>query len=215
MSRTRGDETGRYLRVHRIPRHDRSDGSGHHLRVHRVLPHSRANGPGRRAVLWVQGCSLGCPGCFNPETHAPDPASLRPVADVAAELLSIEGTDGLTVSGGEPLQQLPALNELLRRLRAATDWSLLVLTGFSWDEVRRLPGSETLLRQIDALVAGRYLAGQRLARGLRGSVNKTLHLLTPRHTAAEIDAVPEAEILIDAGGEVLLSGVDPLVWETT
>ncbi|NJO00209.1 MAG: 4Fe-4S cluster-binding domain-containing protein, partial [Anaerolineales bacterium] len=38
------------------------------LRLHQFLPQSRVNGPGLRAVLWVQGCSLGCPGCFNPQT---------------------------------------------------------------------------------------------------------------------------------------------------
>lgn len=21
--------------------------------------------------MWLQGCTLGCPGCFNPETHPP------------------------------------------------------------------------------------------------------------------------------------------------
>jgi pyruvate-formate lyase-activating enzyme len=27
-----------------------------------------------RYVIWTQGCSLGCPGCFNPETHPHLPA---------------------------------------------------------------------------------------------------------------------------------------------
>src|SRR3972149_712339 len=40
------------------------------LRLHALLPRSRANGPGMRAVIWFQGCTRGCPGCFNPETHA-------------------------------------------------------------------------------------------------------------------------------------------------
>jgi anaerobic ribonucleoside-triphosphate reductase activating protein len=40
------------------------------LRVHSVMEVSRVNGPGRRAVVWLQGCSLHCPGCWNPETHA-------------------------------------------------------------------------------------------------------------------------------------------------
>ena len=186
-------------------------GADLHLRVHRILTRSRSNGPGRRAVLWVQGCSLGCPGCYNPQTHVPDPATGRPVDEIAAELLSIDGVEGLTVSGGEPLQQLPALSELLRRLRAQTDWSIIVLTGFSWDETRRLPGSRELLRDVDVLVAGRYLQDQRLARGLRGSANKTVHLLTDRYTAAEIDAVPEAEVLISPDGGALCSGVDPWV----
>jgi pyruvate-formate lyase-activating enzyme len=40
------------------------------LRLHQFLPSSHTNGPGLRAVLWVQGCSLGCPRCFNPATHS-------------------------------------------------------------------------------------------------------------------------------------------------
>ncbi|RME55891.1 MAG: 4Fe-4S cluster-binding domain-containing protein, partial [Deltaproteobacteria bacterium] len=42
----------------------------HELRIADFLPCSEVNGPGRRAVVWVQGCSLGCPGCFNPHTHS-------------------------------------------------------------------------------------------------------------------------------------------------
>ena len=39
------------------------------VRVHATEPRSRANGPGARFVVWMQGCTLGCPGCFNPATH--------------------------------------------------------------------------------------------------------------------------------------------------
>jgi len=39
------------------------------VRVHATEPRSRANGPGARFVVWMQGCTLGCPGCFNPTTH--------------------------------------------------------------------------------------------------------------------------------------------------
>ena len=37
--------------------------------VHGFVPVSRANGPGRRAVLWFQGCTLNCPGCWNQASH--------------------------------------------------------------------------------------------------------------------------------------------------
>ena len=57
-----------------------------HARIHAFEPRSRANGPGARFVVWFQGCTLGCPGCFNPTTH--DPAAGRSVAidELAAEL---------------------------------------------------------------------------------------------------------------------------------
>ena len=39
-------------------------------RIHAFEPRSRANGPGARFVVWFQGCTLGCPGCFNPHLWA-------------------------------------------------------------------------------------------------------------------------------------------------
>ena len=37
--------------------------------LHAFVPASRANGPGLRAVIYFQGCSLQCAGCWNPDTH--------------------------------------------------------------------------------------------------------------------------------------------------
>ena len=59
-----------------------------HLRVHRFLPHSYANGPGARAVIWVQGCTLGCPGCFNPATHPHAGGELMPIATLFRRIVA-------------------------------------------------------------------------------------------------------------------------------
>ena len=42
------------------------------LRIHSKVSHSRANGPGERAVIWFQGCPMGCPRCFNKGLNNPD-----------------------------------------------------------------------------------------------------------------------------------------------
>jgi anaerobic ribonucleoside-triphosphate reductase activating protein len=42
------------------------------LNLYALWPRSHANGPGVRLVLWFQGCTLGCPECFNLTTHAPE-----------------------------------------------------------------------------------------------------------------------------------------------
>jgi anaerobic ribonucleoside-triphosphate reductase activating protein len=212
------------------------------LRIHRFLPGSRANGPGLRAVLWVQGCSLGCPGCFNPETHPFTGGELVPVDELCRRIVSLEsrpptvdrrppkeflsidgepqahnnsyqkGIEGLTISGGEPLQQRAPLLALLQRVRRETNLSILLFTGFTWLELQRMPEAKTLLACIDVLIAGRYVASQRLARHLQGSANKTIHLLTDRYTMADLQATPPAEVMISDTGEILLSGIDPLEW---
>ncbi|HYT95610.1 MAG TPA: 4Fe-4S single cluster domain-containing protein [Gemmataceae bacterium] len=187
--------------------------NGQSLRIHSFLPHSRANGPGVRAVVWTQGCSLGCPGCYNPGTHPQTDGVAIVVDDLCGRLTALADTlEGLTISGGEPLQQRPALLALLRRVRAETALSVLLFTGYSWDEVQRFPETAALLANIDVLLAGRYDAAQHLGRDLRGSANKTMHFLTTRYTLADLAAVPAAEVVIAADGQIVVSGIDPVRW---
>jgi anaerobic ribonucleoside-triphosphate reductase activating protein len=184
------------------------------LRVHDFVPLSRANGPGRRAVLWVQGCTLRCPGCFNPQTHDSEGGEPVPVEALVERLVALEGIEGLSISGGEPLQQLEPLLKLLQRLRQESALSILIFTGYTWEEIERLPGAEALLACADVLIAGRYDAGQRVAgsSGLRSSANQSVHLLTDRYTIDDLSAVPAAELIVTPEGEITLSGVDPLMW---
>jgi anaerobic ribonucleoside-triphosphate reductase activating protein len=181
--------------------------------VHQFLPCSRANGPGARAVLWLQGCTLGCPGCYNPGTHAVTGGRTESVDELFDRVAaSADSVEGLTVSGGEPLQQAPGLLALLSRVRCQTSLSVLVFTGFSWDEVWRLPDAGALLACVDVLIAGRYDEGRRLARGLRGSANKSVHFLTGRYGPTDLDSVPDAEVVIGPDGQVAVSGIEPIRW---
>lgn len=180
------------------------------LRLHSMLAHSRANGPGIRAVLWTQGCSLGCPGCFNPETHTILGGRDWSIDDLFTWLKTAEPIAGITLTGGEPLEQLPAVLHLLRRIRIETAWSAILFTGFTLKEVQRLPQAAELLACVDVLIAGRFDPTRRLAQGLRGSANKILHFLTDRYTPADLAAVPPAEVQIDVDGTISLTGIHPL-----
>jgi anaerobic ribonucleoside-triphosphate reductase activating protein len=177
------------------------------IRVHAIEPRSRANGPGARFVVWLQGCTLGCPGCFNPTTHDARGGNERSIESIAAEIPA--DVEGLTLSGGEPLQQAEAAAELLELARTR-GLSTLAFSGYTLDEIRTLPGGPDVLARLDVLIDGRYVAGDRLATGLRGSANQRIRLLSDRYTLAEVEATPVAEIRIGKTGEVVLTGVNPL-----
>ncbi len=214
------------------------------LRVHAFLPASFANGPGCRAVVWTQGCSLKCPGCFNPASHAFGGGSSVSVLELAARIRA-QGRqiEGVTISGGEPLLQWAAVTELLRQIKTSTELSVLLLTGFTWEEVLAMPTAtagvtataavtagvtatatrpaETgvpglsvppagLLGCVDVLIAGRYDRRRHLAHGLRGSDNKTVHLLTDRYSADDLDHVPSSEAIVEPDGQVVVTGMNPL-----
>ena len=186
------------------------------LRVHATLRRSRANGPGTRFVVWVQGCTLACPGCFNPATHAPEGDAqlidVEALADDLAAEAAAGAIEGVTVSGGEPFEQPDGLLALARALRRrAPALSILVFSGFARAEIERGgDAGRAVLAEIDVLVDGRYVERRRVASGLRGSANQVVHLLTSRHARAEVDATPVAEVVIGPGGEVQVTGVDPL-----
>jgi len=177
-------------------------------RVHAVEARSRANGPGARFVVWMQGCTLGCAGCFNPATHDTHGGRDVAVGELVDEMRAAR-VDGLTLSGGEPLQQPEAAAELLAAARAL-GLSTLAFSGYTLDEIRALPAGERVLAHLDVLVDGRYVARERLGTGLRGSANQRIYLMTERHTLAEVEATPVAEVRIAPGGELVLTGVNPL-----
>lgn len=180
-------------------------------RVHGIEARSRANGPGARFVVWFQGCTLGCPGCFNPATHPDSGGREMTIAELATQLRAARdaGSDGLSLSGGEPFQQPTAAAALLAEARAL-GMSTLAFSGYALDEIRALPQGPEILGQLDVLIDGRYLPGERLASGLRGSANQRIHLLTQRYTLADVEATPVAEIRIGPTGEIVLTGVNPL-----
>jgi len=180
------------------------------VRIHAFEPRSRANGPGARFVVWFQGCTLGCPGCFNPTTHDPEAGSGVSLDELTAELARVRpGIEGISLSGGEPLQQPEAARALLDAARAL-GLSTLAFSGYTIDEIRALPGGPDVLARLDVLIDGRYVARDRLATGLRGSANQRIQLLTERYARADVEATPVAEIRISPTGEFVLTGVDPI-----
>ena len=180
------------------------------LRLHAFLPQSGANGPGVRAVVWFQGCSLECPGCFNPATHPSEPRLTISAGALAVRLAEhSRGIEGVTVSGGEPLEQPEGLLQLLTALRRTTRLSIVLFSGYTLDEIEATACGPRILQLVDVLIAGRFVLSRRTARGLRGSANQVVYLLTDRYTSRDIADVPPGEIRIDPLGDIHLTGVAP------
>jgi anaerobic ribonucleoside-triphosphate reductase activating protein len=128
---------------------------------------------------------------------------------LAAEILSLAETiEGVSVSGGEPFQQPEALLDILERL-AGTSLSRLVFSGYTLAQLADLPLGPAILRHVDVLIAGRYVASQRTGHGLLGSANQQIHRLTDRYTSADLAAVPPRELVLHRDSTVSVSGISP------
>jgi anaerobic ribonucleoside-triphosphate reductase activating protein len=180
------------------------------INLHSLLQRSTENGPGTRAVLWVQGCTLACPGCFNPDTHAMAPRTLITVADLAENIGQISGIEGITISGGEPFLQADALAELGRLVRRQNR-GIVIFSGFTFDQLARAknPRWDALLACIDLLIAGPFMQERACQLPLRGSSNQTLHFLTDRYASYRKTLETSAhgvEVLIDRSGQIVVTG---------
>ena len=175
------------------------------LNLARIIQRSAVNGPGERFVIWVQGCPLACPGCWNPDTWAFQKRELRDTKSVVEEILSVDGIEGVTFTGGEPFMQARALAEVGRAVQAE-GLSVFVFTGFTLDELTSASARE-LQSVTDVLVSGRYVESARV-RDLtwRSSSNQQVHFLTKRYSPADMNGTAEAEIHIGPDGQLAITG---------
>lgn len=179
-------------------------GNGHVL-IHAIITHSRVNGPGVRSVVYFQGCDLGCTGCWNPATHA-FVGRARRAEDVAAQILSIVGIDGVTLSGGEPMQQGPALATLMSILKARRpSLSIGMYSGYSERELDASAVWRDVRQHLDFAVLGRFVAAKPSSLPLRTSANQILRLFSGLYR--EEDFQPqECEVQITQDGLVEITG---------
>jgi anaerobic ribonucleoside-triphosphate reductase activating protein len=125
--------------------------------IHLSLHHrelSFANGPGLRFVIWTQGCTLGCSGCFNVATH---PISLNKdvlISDLLEQVKATAGIEGVTITGGEPLEQVEAITEFLNSLPQRL--TKVLYTGFTADEIFSDSKLTSAVSAADLTLAGRY-----------------------------------------------------------
>jgi len=86
-------------------------------RIRSVESFGSVDGPGVRYMFFMQGCRMRCAYCHNPETWKEDEGTMQLTAaeafDKAYRFRQYwKNGGGITVSGGEPLLQLPFVTEL-------------------------------------------------------------------------------------------------------
>ncbi len=117
------------------------------------------DGPGIRTTVFFKGCPLNCLWCHNPESRNPEPEKLikenrvgekqfvteeiigkeysveRLIAEIEKDQIFFEESGGgVTFSGGEPLNQIDFLVEVLKRLKTKGIHTAVDTCGFKEEE---------------------------------------------------------------------------------
>ena len=175
---------------------------------------TKVEGPFERYALWVAGCAIRCPGCCNPDLFDKHRGVATPTKALVDEILRAQRqhrVEGLTVVGGEPLDQLPALTELCQRLRRrAPTVGILVFTGYELEQFPDSVSLRSLLAVVDTVVDGPFRAQLKEPPGGRrylGSTNQRLRHQTARYADPRLWRGPNgAEIHLRNDGSVHACG---------
>lgn len=169
------------------------------MKIHALMDSSTVNGPGRRAVIWTQGCQgMSCAeACWNRKTHDAGAGREMDPLDIMQWLAPIaHDLEGITVSGGEPMQQAREVGALINGVRLAfPELSIGLFSGYSEKELAAgkyasFPTQSDEYRRghwayltcvLDFAILGRYNPDMPSKKPLRTSRNQQLMLYSSRY----------------------------------
>ncbi len=176
------------------------------MNIAHIETQSYIYGPGCRFVIWVQGCSLHCKGCWNAEMWHFEAKKTYSVADLLAEIMLYQSDiEGITLLGGEPLDQYEEVLSLVKCAREK-GFSVMLFTGYEMAEMETNFHSE-ILKYIDILISGRYeLAKRTTKHQWIGSTNQAISFLSSRYQDYVLSNHNYVEITLEDSGQVTYLG---------
>ena len=179
------------------------------INTHKFVESSMIYGPGKRWVLWTQGCTLACRGCWNTQTWAKHGGKEISISTLVESITCQEDIEGITILGGEPFQQLDGIAELIKSVKQL-GLTVMLYTGYEKAEFNDLMWQ--CFNSSDLVIAGRYRNDLRDV-GLvwRGSTNQILESPTGYYDVTKFEESQEVEIHIDhETNQVTLTGYPDL-----
>ena len=148
------------------------------LRIAGIEPESFVDGPGIRMTIFTQGCHHNCPGCQNPQTHDFNGGHFIEIDEILEMIEENPLLDGITFSGGDPMDQAAALIPLAREIKER-GMNLVIFTGYTYERLMDLahdrPDMFELLTFADILIDGPFIMAKKsLEIKFRGSTNQRI-----------------------------------------
>lgn len=131
------------------------------MNYQKIYDFDLANGPGVRVSIFVSGCTLHCPGCFNSEawSFASGKKFGKPQMKAIKKILKDDRYDGLSILGGEPFDQdKKGIKQLIKLCKYShkKNKTVWIWSGHLRKNLTRKP-QQQLLKYCDYLVEGPFI----------------------------------------------------------
>jgi anaerobic ribonucleoside-triphosphate reductase activating protein len=183
------------------------------MRINHILPRSQANGPGIRFTLWTQGCNTHCAGCSNKDTWDPKGGTEISCESLRKKIIDVFNGDlsqnysGITITGGEPLDQVKEIYKLCHDLRfyLKENQTIFLTTGYTLDEIRKR-GMLEILDIVDILCTGPFEQDKTCSGEWKGSSNQKIHFLSSAGYEQLQMPIIFKEIYVKKNGDSMITG---------
>lgn len=184
------------------------------LYINDFIPVTAVEGPGLRACLWVQGCSIRCEDCMVPHTWDKNKGKVVDPSTLLQTLADTPDIEGITVLGGEPMDQAQALLPFLEQVKAS-GLSLMLFSGYTKEAILEsgCPYKAGIIALCDIFIDGPYVkAFTSFDRPWVGSRNQRIFFQTERykHLEGQLHTIEnKVEIRIGEDGSIAVNGMMP------
>lgn len=147
------------------------------MRYAQIRKYDVANGSGIRVSLFVSGCTLGCKNCFNKAYQDFNFGAELDEATVERLIgyLSSDMIKGLSVLGGEPMDNARELWGIIDKIKKKVDKEIWIYSGYTFEQIMEDEWKKKMLMLCDVLVDGRFVEELKdLRLRFRGSSNQRI-----------------------------------------
>lgn len=134
-----------------------------------IVENEHLYGPGKRLLIFLQGCSIHCEGCIN--SHLWEFGTGKDAStDEIVNLCLKNKVEGVTLHGGEPLDQAEGLYPLVNSLKK-TGFTIILFTGYSKKELNST--QRQVWELADLIICGKFdIRKRNVYLQFRGSTNQ-------------------------------------------
>jgi len=107
------------------------------IRIAKIIEQTKSEGPGNRLAIWVQGCSIKCKGCINPEFipfNSGKNYSIEELMKIINKSINEFKIEGITLLGGEPLDQKQEVLKLIKEINKK-GLNIILFTGYYYKDL--------------------------------------------------------------------------------
>ena len=161
-------------------------------------------GPGKRLLIYLKGCSIHCEGCINPHLWSFEGGDKKETNEIV-DIVFSNNLDGITLHGGEPLDQADGLLDIVKAIKSGGK-TVILFSGYAKKELNR---TQTKIWNLaDIVVAGRFqLKKRNIYLQFRGSTNQRVYTHAGKYKKYKLtDGYTTALFTIDENGDMDVNG---------